>query len=449
MSQSGSWLRVRGELQARIVVYMRVSRNLAAATALFLAAGSFGCSSQQAAHKAAMIQPTPTASAVACVADPAAVAVKAPGEGSATNELAPELVSKLDAAARTSFAEAAAPGAIVGVRTPEGTWTAAYGQANPTIESPMTTDMHSRIGSVTKTFTGTVIMQLAQEGKLSLSDPIEKYYAGIPDGDRITLEQLANMTSGIASYYTEPFLERYFGNPETTFKPDELIAYGVAESPTFEPGAQFNYSNTNTILLGRVIEAVTGQTAAEVFKQRVYEPLGMTATSLPEVSLEIPQPHPQGYTLQGAKEPGQPLNATNWSPSFGWTAGGMISTLRDLLIYNRALGTGQGLLDPAMQVQRLQSFPVPAGYGFALGCIDGWIGHTGELPGFNTALYYDTTTDTSVVVMVNSDIASGDCPESPVLSDNPSDRPCSAPATRVFVGLSEALGHPFQPLPAQ
>ncbi len=105
-------------------------------------------------------------------------------------------------------------------------------------------------------------------------------------------------------------------------------------------------------------------------------------------------------------------------------------------------------MSSATQSERLKSFPKPAGYGIALGCTDGWIGHTGELPGFNTALYYDTTTDTSVVVLVNSDIASGNCSESPTLTDNPSGLPCSSPATRMFVALSKALGHRFEPLPA-
>ena len=143
------------------------------------------------------------------------------------------------------------------------------------------------------------------------------------------------------------------------------------------------------------------------------------------------------------------MDATDWNPSFGWTAGGMISTVEDLLTYDRALGTGQKLVSRDSQVSRLTSWPEPAGYGFALGCVDGWVGHTGELPGFNTALYYDTTSDTSVVVLVNSDISSGACSESPTLTDNQTDVPCSSPATRVFVGLSGALGHPFTPLPAK
>jgi D-alanyl-D-alanine carboxypeptidase len=394
----------------------------------------------------ATTMPAFSAMADQCVADPAAVATKALAP---TAELPAELVSELDTAAQESFELAAAPGAIVGVRTPEGTWTAAYGFADPGTEAPMTADMHMRIGSVTKTFTGTLILQLAQEGKLALGDTIDKYYPGIPNGDRVTLTQLANMTSGIASYYTDAFLERYFAHPETIFTPDELIAYGVSASPVFEPGEMFNYSNTNTILLGKVIEKVTAMPIQDALDQLILTPLGLADTSLPDVSPAIPEPHPQGYTLQGAQTPGEPLNATNWSPSFGWTAGGMISNLDNMLTYNRALGTGQGLLSEQSQIARLTSFPEPAGYGFALGCVDGWVGHTGELPGFNTALYYDTATDTSVVVLVNSDIASGACSESPTLTDTPTDVPCSSPATRVFVGLSEALGHPFQPLPAK
>jgi D-alanyl-D-alanine carboxypeptidase len=384
-----------------------------------------------------------------CVSDVSKVVATHANAASTTSTLPAPLAAKLDEAARSSFKSAAAPGAIVGVRTPEGTWTAAYGLADPTTNAPMTSDMHVRIGSVTKTVTGTALLQLAEEGKLSLDDTIDKYVSGIPNGNQITLRMLANMTSGIASYYTQAFLDKYFGHPETIFTPDQLIAYGVAESPVFKPGERFDYSNTNTILLGKVIEKVTGQPVEVAFQQKIFVPLRLADTSLPTDSPAIPAPHPQGYTLQGSGTPDDPANATNWSPSFGWTAGGLISTLSDMLVYDRALGTGQGLLSPATQTERLNSFPEPAGYGIALGCIDGWIGHTGELPGFNTAVYYDTTTDTSVVTMVNSDISSGNCSQSPTLTDNPTDIPCSSPATRMFVGLSTALGHTFKPLPAK
>ncbi|WP_231391897.1 serine hydrolase domain-containing protein [Arthrobacter sp. 35W] len=390
-----------------------------------------------------------TTAAAGCVADPAAVAGRAATTASTTAALPADLVTTLDAAAQASFKEAAAPGAIVGVRTPQGSWTAAYGVADPATGTPMATDLHMRIGSVTKTFTGTLILQLAQDGKLSLDDTIDKYYPGIPNGSTVTLRMLANMTSGISSYFTPDFLPIYFEHPATIFTPEQLIAYGVAASPIFAPGEKFNYSNTNTILLGKVVEKVTGQPFGTVLQQKILDPLGLTGTSWPGDSSDIPNPHPQGFTLQGSGTPENPANATNWSPSFGWSAGAMISTVDDLLVYDRALGTGQGLLSQAAQIERLKSFPGPTGYGLAVGCIDGWMGHTGELPGFNTSLFYDTTSDTSVVVLVNSDISSGGCSESPTLTDNPADLPCSSPATRVFVGLSTALGHTFAPNPAK
>lgn len=392
--------------------------------------------------------PSSPANSAPCVANVSAVIAR--GENPAPQSALPDSVAaKLDAAAASSFKAAAAPGAIVGVSTPQGTWTHVYGVADPATNAPMTADMHMRIGSVTKTFTGTLILQLAQDGKLSLSDTIDEYVTGVPNGNRITLAMLANMTSGVASYFTKPFLQRYFADPSTVFTPDELVHDGVAASPVFSPGARFDYSNTNTILLGEVIEKVSGEAFGQVLQQRILTPLGLSGTSFPDTSPTIPAPHPQGFTLQGSGTPQHPANATDWNPSFGWAAGGMISTLQDMLTYDRALGTGRGMLSPESQKTRLDSIPGSAGYGLALGCIDGWVGHTGELPGFNSSVFYDTTSDTSVVVLVNSDIASGGCSESPTLTDNPSELPCSAPATRIFVGLSDALGHPFHPNPAK
>jgi len=180
----------------------------------------------------------------------------------------------------------------------------------------------------------------------------------------------------------------------------------------------------------------------------VFAPLRLANTSWPGESAEMPVPYAQGFTLQGDyTKPDAPSKATNWNPAWGWTAGEIISNMDDLLTYGRALGTGQGLLSPASQAERLTSFPEPAGYGIAVGCIAGWVGHTGELPGYNTTVFYDTTSDTTVVVQANSDIASGKCRESPVLTDDPRDAVCSSPATRIFAALSIALGHTFTPLP--
>lgn len=387
----------------------------------------------------------------ACVPDVDRVVSAGPSPQTA-EPLPQELTARLDAAARRSFAQASAPGAVVGVSSPAGTWTQAYGVADPATGEPMDVDVHTRIGSATKPFTATLVLQLAEEGELSLDDPIGDYVEGIPNGDRITLRQLADMTSGIASYSrNEEFQKVLFAAPETVFTPEELVAFGVAESPLFAPGAQFDYSNTNYVLLGLVVEQVTGRPVGEVLEANIFDPLELDETVWPGASTELPEPFARGFTLQGdTATPEAPADATHWSPTWAFTAGGLISDVDDLLTYGRALGTGQGLLEAESQRERLMSFSPPErGYGLGFGCIDGWVGHTGELPGYNTTVYYDTTTDTTVVVLVNSDIASGNCPESPVLAGDPRTLPCSGPATRIFAELSTALGHTFTPNPQE
>jgi D-alanyl-D-alanine carboxypeptidase len=385
-----------------------------------------------------------------CVADPTQVVDAQPTAQMMSGDLPADQVAELHAAAKSALTRAV-PGAVVGVRSPAGTWTQAYGKADPTTGTRMAVGVHTRIGSITKTFTATVVLQLAESGRLSLEDPIDKYVSGVPNGDRINLRRLASMTSGVGSYTrSKKFTDRYFAKPETVFTPAELLKVGVSESPLFEPGEQFDYSNTNTILLGMVIEKVTGAPVEQAMQTGILDPLELTNTSWPGTSTKLPEPYAQGYTLQGDRAtPDKPENATHWNQAWGWTAGELISDIDDLLTYGRALGTGQGLLDAKSQTARLTSFPTPGGYGFGFGCVAGWVGHAGELPGYNTSLFYDTTSDTTVAVQVNSDIASGDCEASPTLTDDPRDRVCSSPATRIFVALSSALGNTFTPPPAR
>lgn len=124
-----------------------------------------------------------------------------------------------------------------------------------------------------------------------------------------------------------------------------------------------------------------------------------------------------------------------------------LSTAADLLVYANALATGQGVLDSATQLDRLTAMAPEGSYGWASGCLDGWFGHTGELPGFNTTVYYDSFTDSRVVTLVNTDIPSGDCEVSKTLPDNSKAEPCINPAVRMLVSISIALGHEFTPNP--
>jgi D-alanyl-D-alanine carboxypeptidase len=367
----------------------------------------------------------------------------------------------LDAALEKSFQESDAPGVVAAVQTPEHTWIRALGVADRTSEAPMTPDVHHRIGSVTKTFTISLLLQAEAEGLLSLDDTIDQYVDGIPNGDRITLRQMANMTSGIANYTeNKQWQNEFFSDHERVWKPEELAQVGIEDSPLFDPGTEWHYSNTNTVLLGLVLEQVTGEPIDQLYRERIIEPLGLEGTSFPGADPSLPDPHAQGYTLQGQSSGAEPVDATNWNPSPDWTAGEMISTVQDLLVYGRALGTGEGLLPSEQQTERLDSFvsDVPPlnqpplegylAYGLGLGNDHGWIGHNGQTPGYTTYLFYNPELDTVVVVEVNSDIPSGDCPtDTPTMADQPRGITCHTPADRIFSALAEALGKPA-PSPA-
>ncbi|MCE4026045.1 beta-lactamase family protein [Microbacterium sp. Au-Mic1] len=423
---------------------LRRALALAAVTGALVLAGCSGPSG--AAPGTASPSRSATPAAAGCVADPARTIAAKPG-AKTMSALPAETVAALDAAAAKAFALGASPGAVVGVRTPEGTWTKAYGNAD-LAGTPMQVGMHTRIASLTKMYTATIVLQLAQEGRLALDDTIGTYVDGIPNGDTITLTQLADMTSGIASYtMNDKLLAKYFADPTAVYTPEEVIAAGAAVSPLFPPGEGFAYSNTNTVLLGKVIEKVTGQDVGALMQSRIFDPLHLANTSWPGTSAALPEPYARGYTLNGnSATPDAPADSTDWNPSWSFTAGEIISDIDDLLTMGRALGTGQGLVDAKTQTLRLTSFS-DIGYGFGLSCSQGWVGHTGDLAGYNTSLFYDTATDTTVAVQTNSDIASGGCTTSPTLTDDPGDAICQTPAVRLLVALTGELGTAYVPPP--
>ncbi len=414
----------------------------AIALAALVLVGASGCASGGGSAATPTATPVTTVTASTCVADPAAAIAATASPGSLTGTLPAPLTATLNTATAGAFTQAAAPGAIVGVRTPAGTWTGTYGVADAATGAPMTADAHTRVGSVTKIFTVTLVMQLAEQGALSLDDPIGKYVTGIPNGNRVTLRQLADMTSGVGSYtFNTAFMNTFFAQPDKTFTPAQLVAAGVQMSPTFAPGAGFEYSNTNTVLLGLVVEKITGQPVGDLYREKIFTPLGLTNTVWPGDSPAMPAPYAQGYTLQGdTATPANPSNATNWNPSWGYTAGELISNVTDMLTFARAVGTGQGLLGSTSQTERLTSFADATGYGIGMTCSNGWVGHTGTLPGYTTTVFYNTATDTSVAVLANSDIVSGACGNAPTLTDNPTTAACRNPAVRIFEAVSAALG---------
>jgi D-alanyl-D-alanine carboxypeptidase len=353
--------------------------------------------------------------ATACAEQPAAPPPAAPTVPAYGAKLQPEL----EQLARDLLVT----GALFQVRSPElGDWTSTIGSRTYRGTEPVQVADHIRIGSVTKTWTGTVVLQLVDEGKLRLDDPVATYRPDVPNGQNITIEQMLSMRSGLGNYTTSVDLSRRLDeNPGTAFDPEELIAVGLALPPEFPPGEGFFYSNTNTVLLGRIVEQLTGNPLETEIKQRILDRVGMAGSSFPTTSA-LPEPHPQGYTygtfvetvdsnvlpadIQAAARAGTlaPMDVTSTNPSWAWSAGAGISTADDLTRYLPAL-VGGDLLSPEMQKTRLSSIrpinpadPQGPGYGLALARFGPMYGHTGELPGFNTFTGYDPDRKISVVV---------------------------------------------------
>ena len=368
------------------------------------------------------------------------------------NGLDADTAEGLEAATRQGHAEISAPGAIVGVRTATGDWIATIGSTELGGTQPMTADMHQRVGSITKTFTSTLLLQSAEKGELSLDDPIEKYVPGMPN-PQATLGQLSAMRSGIPSYtFSDAFATAFFGDPQKVWTPEELVGLVKGAAPLFAPGEQWDYSNTNIVLLGMVIEQVTKQPIEKLIDEQIAKPLGLEQTSMP-TSAAFPDPHAHGYTVQG-QDDRVPVDTTDWNPSWAWTAGGMISTMDDLLTYGRELVVGTKLLGPEMQATRLASMENMGAapdhqYGYGLQVANGWWGHTGELPGFNSFMYYNEANDLMVVVLVNSDISAGECTGGPkeanTVPGGPTSGPCLDPAVHLADLVTASLGYPGNP----
>ncbi len=330
------------------------------------------------------------------------------------------------------------PGVIVGVWSPKGTWIGASGTKGPDESGAPTATDFARIGSLTKTMTATLLLQLVQEKKLSLDDTLSSVLPDLPSGvanaGTVTLRQLSNMTSGIPTYTgSAAWQKKYYAAPTRQWTPTELIDAIRGTKADFAPGKGWEYSNTNYVLLGLVIEKVTGDPVQKVFEDRIFKPLGMADTSFPVDTNAIPSPHLSGITDQG-QPAGKVTDATGWSPSIAFTAGQVISTLDDLKKWADALFTGKGILDPATQQLRRDSIihnippnTATAGYGIGIGDRAGWWGHDGDIPGFNTVLFHNYDLDTTVIVIANSDAV------------RTIDGKETAPAAPIFAAVAGAL----------
>ncbi|MFJ2899104.1 serine hydrolase domain-containing protein [Streptomyces sp. NPDC087218] len=238
-----------------------------------------------------------------------------------------------------------------------------------------------RVGSITKTFTATVLLQLQAEGWLDLDDPVEKWLPAVVrghghDGRKITVRQLLNHTSGIYSYTEDPgFQKKVFGpgflqHRYDTWAPKQLVAVAMAHEPDFAPGTGWNYSNTNFVLAGMVVEKVTGRPYGKAIENRIIKPLKLRATSVPGTGSRMPEPNSRAYSTLSQEAGGPVHDVTELNPSIAGAAGEMVSDANDLQTFYRALLKGRLLPKAEMKemTDTVQVSPdLPAvGYGLGL-----------------------------------------------------------------------------------
>ncbi|MEV6290149.1 serine hydrolase domain-containing protein [Streptomyces sp. NPDC051896] len=304
----------------------------------------------------------------AALAAPAAAAAE--GHGHAATRKAVE-----------AAVQAGVPGVTATAKDAHGTWSATAGVGDLRTGTPRSTADRYRVGSITKTFVATVLLQLEAEGRLSLDDTVDKWLPGVVrghghDGRHITVRQLLNHTSGIYNYTEDEDFGRAYFTEEgfsrhryDTLTPRELVAVAMRHEPDFAPGTSWHYSNTNYVLAGMVIAKVTGHSYATEITRRVIHPLRLRATSLPGTEVTVPHPSSRAYS-KFTDPSGPTYDVTALNPSLASAAGEMISNSADLdRFYGALLG---GKILPPHQLKEMKTTveikdsPSPGRYGLGL-----------------------------------------------------------------------------------
>lgn len=332
----------------------------------------------------------------------------------------PALAAALQQILDTTVADGSIPGAAATVLLPDGSsWTGASGLADPDAELAMAPETRVRIGSLSKMFTAVVVLQLVEEGKLDLDAPIATWLPDlVPHADAITVRELLQHTSGLYDYLEDrKFLSRAYDDPDRVWQPSELVEYAAGFPSSFAPGAKnrWDYSNTNYVILGMLVEQATGRPLAQELRQRIFEPLGLRATyALPDDTVEGPQAH--GFSKS--------VDQTEVAMSFTFGAANIVTTVGDLRVFGSALFTNR-LLKPATR-ELMEQFVNGKGqydmadleYGLGLmryslpvgpgpngqprpAEASRVVGHIGGFGGFRAALWYAPADGTLVALSVN------------------------------------------------
>ncbi|MFD5824763.1 serine hydrolase domain-containing protein [Lentzea sp. NPDC060358] len=303
----------------------------------------------------------------------------------------------------------AAQGVQLRVTDGRDRFTARSGTAERGDPRPVPVNGRFRAGSITKSFTSAVVLQLAGEGVVELDAPVDRYLPGLVDR-RITVRQLLQHTSGLVSHTDALAFDPQGFEPirYRRWAPQELVALSTGQPLRSEPGTRWEYNNTGYVLLGLLVEEVTGRDYADVVAQRVLKPLRLGDTTFPGDDLDVRGPHAHSYGLVD----GRPIDTTRWHTSVFWAAGDVISTTRDLDTFYTAF-LGGGLLKPEQQRELTRTTAVSPGYGLGVfvdraPCGATIIGHTGNVPGFASFAYASPDLRTRAEFSATASTGTGD-----------------------------------------
>ena len=330
-----------------------------------------------------------------------------------TPPFATDTAGQLDAAVGEAMTLSGSSGALVGVWSDAGQWTAAHGTTEIGGSVPMSSGMHFRIGTNTTAMTCTVLLRLVDEGTVALDEPVSDYLPRIVGVTGITLGQLCQGTSGLGSY-SPALAGEFVHNPLRTWPARELVSQGLAAPRNGAPGSVWGPSNTGILLLGMALERATGQEWAALYDEHIFHPLGLHDTSYPHAGdVDLPAPHAHGYAAAVGTD-GPVCTAitdnTRLSTSMSGVAGGVVSTLADMKTWARALAAGGLLSETAASAQWdtvIEDVTAPTWQHYGLGAeqVGPLRGRTGSIPGFISATLADPDQTLTVVVMLNNSSA--------------------------------------------
>ncbi len=296
----------------------------------------------------------------------------------------PSMGQRVQEALDAAVTEYNVPGAVLALGDMDGStriWTS--GLADLETGERISEDLYFLIGSVTKSYTATMVLQLVDDGLIKLDGPIGKYLPGlVPRENEITIRFLLEMRSGLGDYGPNPEFEKFMEpNSLKACTPEQLVKFSLDK--TGEPDKEFHYTNANYILLGMLIEKVTNNSFSNELKRRILQPLGMSHTFM-LTEMKMPTPYAHGYRY----EEGKVVDGTySIHPSLFWTAGGIVSTAADQLVWAKALLEGR-LLSPQAHSEQFTMKPASSRLGFyGLGVMNmnGLIGHGGNYDNLYTS----------------------------------------------------------------